>query len=44
MGKTMCQKGKEGKQNTPDPKFVCKKCKAKVAKAKQVCKPKEIED
>ncbi|MFA6951322.1 MAG: hypothetical protein WCQ70_11625 [Lentimicrobiaceae bacterium] len=42
MSKTMCQKGKKGQQDTPDPKYICKKCGAKVKKEKQVCKPEKL--
>lgn len=43
MSKTMCEKGRKGEQDTPEPKFVCKKCGALVKKEKQVCKPKSLE-
>ncbi|MGE5382124.1 MAG: hypothetical protein ACM3PX_01710 [Omnitrophica WOR_2 bacterium] len=41
MSKTMCEKGMKGEQNTPEPKFICKKCGAMVKKEKEVCKPKD---
>lgn len=43
MSKTMCEKGQKGERDTPDPKFECKKCGAKVKKEKKVCKPKPID-
>jgi ribosomal protein S26 len=43
MSKTMCEKGRKGEQDSPDPKFVCKKCGALVEKEKKVCKPKQLE-
>jgi len=30
MSKTMCEKGRKGEQDTPEPKYVCKKCGALV--------------
>lgn len=40
----MCEKGKKGESNTPEPSFECKKCGALVKKEKQVCKLRKLKE
>jgi hypothetical protein len=42
MGKKACDKKKF--ENTPEPRFQCKRCGAKVKKEEKVCKPVKLED
>jgi ubiquitin len=40
MGKTACKE--KDFEEAKEPKYVCKKCGAKVKKEKQACKPRKI--